>query len=49
MYLIEAVLLAAVNGGNRITWHILHPTFPVGSNIKQSEKQYGEKRNVQRV
>ena len=28
-------LLAAVNSGNRKTWHILLPTFQFGSNIKQ--------------
>ena len=32
--LIQAVLLAAVNSGNRKTWHILLPTFQFGSNNK---------------
>ena len=31
--LIQAVLLAAVNSGNRKTWQILLPTFWFGSNI----------------
>jgi hypothetical protein len=30
--LIQAVLLAAVNSGNRKTWHILLPAFQFGSN-----------------
>ena len=29
----QAVLLAAVNSGNRKTWQILLPTFRFGSNI----------------
>ena len=32
MNLIQAALLAAVNSGNRKTWHILLPTFQFGSN-----------------
>ena len=32
MNLIQAVLLAAVNSGNRKTWHILLPAFQFGSN-----------------
>jgi len=32
IYLIHAVLLAAVNSGNRKTWQILLPTFRFGSN-----------------
>jgi len=30
----QAVLLAAVNSGNRKTWQILLPTFRFGSNNK---------------
>lgn len=32
--MIKAVFLAAVSGGNRKTWHILLPTFQLGSNIQ---------------
>ena len=32
----QAVLLAAVNSGNRKTWQILLPTFRFGSNISGS-------------